>query len=111
MEIKGTESVKINAEVIRTKQVARRAPQALKRQAAAAAKTVTDRVDVRPENVSNEGYTAKYYDYTVNSDHDLVVKVRDLETRDEIRQIPSKEVQSFKRAYNKVVARFFDAKV
>ncbi|MBI5179592.1 MAG: hypothetical protein HZA04_10090 [Nitrospinae bacterium] len=50
------------------------------------------------------------YRYTVDSEHDVVVKVRDIETRREVKEIPTKAYQAFKRAYNKVVARFIDRK-
>lgn len=53
----------------------------------------------------------KTYDYTVNSMHDLVIKVKDTETRREVKQIPDKAYQAFKRGYHKVVDHLFDKKV
>lgn len=48
------------------------------------------------------------YDYAVDSENGVVVTVRHPETDEEIKQIPSKEVQAAKRAYHSVVDRLFD---
>lgn len=53
----------------------------------------------------------KYYDYTVNSDHELVIKVRERFTGKEIRQIPSKEALAIKHGLRKVMELFIDEMV
>ncbi len=76
-----------------------------------------DKVDVKSvEEASREirnpdPRAGKTYDYTVNSMHDLVIKVKDMETRREVKQIPDKAYQAFKRNYQKVVDQLFDKKV
>lgn len=76
-----------------------------------------DRVDVKSaEEASREirdpnPRAGKTYDYTVDSMHDVVIKVKDMETRREVKQIPDKAYQAFKRGYHKVVDHLFDKKV
>lgn len=78
---------------------------------------VVDRVDVGSakeagrENGAPNPRAGKTYDYTVNSMHEVVIKVIDTETRREIRQIPDKDYQTFKENYRKVIQRLFDKKV
>jgi len=52
-----------------------------------------------------------YNDYTVNSDNEVVVKVRNRETGDQVKQIPSKEYIAAKRAFRQMVEKLFDTKV
>lgn len=76
-----------------------------------------DKVDVKSaaeasrEIRNPDPRAGKTYDYTVNSTHDLVIKVKDMETRREVKQIPDKAYQAFKRGYHKVVDQLFDKKV
>lgn len=51
------------------------------------------------------------YDYTVNSTHDLVIKVKEMDTQREVKQIPDKAYQAAKRGYHKVVDQLIDKKV
>ena len=53
----------------------------------------------------------KYYDYTVNSEHELVIKVRERFTGKEIRQIPSKEALAIRHGLRKVMELFIDETV
>lgn len=53
----------------------------------------------------------KYYDYTVNSDHELVIKVRERFTGKEIRQIPTKEALAIRHGLRKVMELFIDETV
>lgn len=90
-----------------------------KEQAAAAspAPQSEDKVDVKSaqeasKEIQNLNLRAgKTYNYTVNSMHDLVIKVKDTETRREVKQIPDKAYQAFKKGYHKVVDHLFDKKV
>ena len=50
-------------------------------------------------------------DYTVNSENELVIKVKDGQTEMEIRQIPSKESQAARHAFREVVDKLFDETV
>ena len=76
-----------------------------------------DRVDVKSakeasKEIRNPNPRAgKIYDYTVNSTHDLVIKVKDVDTRREVKQIPDKAYQAFKRGYHKVVDPLIDKKI
>ncbi len=76
-----------------------------------------DKVDVKSaaeasKEIRNPNPRAgKQYNYTVDSMHDLVIKVKDMETRREVKQIPDKAYQAFKRGYHKVVDHLFDKKV
>lgn len=76
-----------------------------------------DRVDVKSAQEASREIrdpnprAGKTYDYTVDSMHDVVIKVKDMETRREVKQIPDKAYQAFKRGYHKVVDHLFDKKV
>jgi len=79
----------------------------------------SDFVDVHKPDKKAEGsspptvdlpHAGNQYRYSVDAQHEVVVKVHDMETRREVKQIPSKGYQAFKRAYNKVIARFIDRK-
>lgn len=76
-----------------------------------------DRVDVKSAQEASAEIrdpnprAGKTYDYTVDSMHDVVIKVKDVETRREVKQIPDKAYQAFKRGYHKVVDHLFDKKV
>lgn len=59
----------------------------------------------------NSGYTGKRYDYTFNVEHDLIIKVRDRNSNEEIKQIPSKETQAYRRAFREIVDKLLDIKV
>lgn len=65
----------------------------------------------RIENPTPSRDYGKYNDYTVNSEHELVITVRERFTGKEIKQIPSKEVLAAKHAHRRAVERIFDEKV
>ncbi len=65
----------------------------------------------RIENPTPNRDYGKYSDYTVNSEHELVITVRERFTGKEIKQIPSKEVLAARHAHRRVVERIFDEKV
>lgn len=73
-----------------------------------------DKVDVKSmretskENTDITLRSGKIYDYTVNSSHDLIIKVKDMSTMRELKEIPSKPHQAAKRGYHKVVDRILD---
>ncbi len=52
-----------------------------------------------------------YNDYTVNSDNEVIVKVRNRETGSQVKQIPSEEYVSAKRAFRQMVEKIFDTKI
>ena len=60
---------------------------------------------VKPEDDRDYG---KYSDYTVNSDHEMVVTVRERVTGKEIKQIPSDEVLAARHAHRKVTEHIID---
>ena len=76
-----------------------------------------DRVDVKSAKEASKEIrdpnprAGKMYNYTVDSRHDVVIKVKDMETRREVKQIPDKAYQAFKRGYHKVVDQLFDKKI
>lgn len=53
----------------------------------------------------------KYNDYTVNSDHEMVVTVRERVTGKEIKQIPSDEALAVRQAYRRVTEHIIDETV
>lgn len=63
---------------------------------------------VRPEADPDYG---KYNDYTVNSDHEVVITVRERVTGKEIKQIPSDEALAVRHAYRKVMEHIIDETV
>ena len=63
---------------------------------------------VQPEDDLDYG---KYSDYTVNSDHEMVVTVRERVTGKEIKQIPSDEELAIRQAYRRVTANIIDETV
>lgn len=73
-----------------------------------------DTVDVKSmretsrENTDLTARSGKVYDYTVNSSHDVIIKVKDMHTRKELKEIPSKPYQAAKRGYHKVVDKIID---
>ncbi len=76
-----------------------------------------DQVDVKSASEASKEIrnpnprAGKQYNYTVDSMHEVVIKVKDVETRREVKQIPDKAYQAFKRGYHKVVDHLFDKKV
>jgi len=52
--------------------------------------------------------SGKYLDYTLNSDNELVIRVREGYNGKEIRQIPSKAAQAARRGFRKVMDILFD---
>lgn len=63
---------------------------------------------VEPEGDLDYG---KYNDYKVNSDHEMVVTVRERVTGKEIKQIPSEEALAIRQAYRRVTAHIIDETV
>jgi len=67
-----------------------------------------ERPEERPEAERDYG---KYNDYTVNSEHELVITVRERVTGKEIKQIPSDEELAARHAYRRVVEGIIDETV
>ena len=63
---------------------------------------------VEPDDDRDYG---KYSDYTVNSDHEMVVTVRERVTGKEIKQIPSEEALATRKAFRKVTEHIIDETV
>ena len=63
---------------------------------------------VQPEDDRDYG---KYSDYTVNSDHEMVVTVRERVTGKEIKQIPSEEALAIRHAFRQVTEHIIDETV
>ena len=68
------------------------------------------------ENTDNNANTTavdsgKYNDYRVNSDYELIISVKNKQTNEEIRQIPTKEHQAVKEAINETVDKLIDKMV
>jgi len=113
MELKSVGSVDLRAEVIRQAQV-ERGPIQVDKQAtdtAEGARAAEYAPKKRSEIPSSSGYTDKQYDYTLNPDHDLIIKVKERNTNKEIKQIPSKEVQAYRRAFREIVDKLLDIRV
>ncbi len=115
MEMRNVDSVNPVAGVMRQAQVERNpSPIQVDKQASDRARGMRA-VEYAPKKQSvipNGGvYTDKQYDYTLNRDHDLVIKVKERSTDKEIRQIPSKEAQAYRRAFRAIVDRLLDIRV
>jgi uncharacterized FlaG/YvyC family protein len=52
--------------------------------------------------------SGKYNDYRVNSDYELIITVKNRQTNEEIRQIPSKEHQAVKQAISETIDHLID---
>jgi len=66
----------------------------------------------RPEmNFSEPEKAGNYLDYTVNSDNELVIKVKNRNNGSEVRQIPSKAAQAVKQAIRDGISQLFDKQV
>ncbi len=115
MELKSVDSVNLGAGVIRKAQVERNpSPTQVDKQAVdmdGGVRAVEYTPKKRSEIIGGDRYTGKQYDYTLNADHDLVIKVKERDTNKEIRQIPSKEAQAYRRAFRAIVDKLLDIKV
>ena len=66
----------------------------------------------KPEmNFSAPEKAGNYLDYTVNSDNELVIKVKNRNNGSEVRQIPSKAAQAVKQAIRDGISQLFDEQV
>ncbi len=63
---------------------------------------------VQPDDDRDYG---KYSDYTVNSDHEMVITVRERVTGKEIKQIPSEEALAARHAHRRVMDTIIDETV
>lgn len=61
-----------------------------------------DGKDLRPAGLS-AGENNEFFDYFINKNSDLAIKVIDRQTHQEIRQIPPEGQQAFKANYNRLV--------
>jgi len=115
------------AKRIREREVARDSETKLIKEREAALEAETKRIEERKaareieakpaaqteetESPEAERDYGKYSDYTVNSDHELVITVRERVTGKEIKQIPTDEELAAKHAYRRVVEGIIDETV
>ena len=81
------------------------------RKAAREIETKTASQSEEPEQPEAERDYGKYNDYTVNSDHELVITVRERVTGKEIKQIPSEEELAVKEAFRRGTEHIIDETV
>lgn len=58
--------------------------------------------DLRPDGLS-ASESNEFFDYFINKNSDLAIKVIDLQTHKEVRQIPPEGQQAYKANYNRLV--------
>jgi len=65
--------------------------------------------DVRGEMAKvSVALSGKETDYTINSDNEVIIKIRDRATGEQIKQIPSEESVAAKKAFRQITEKLFD---
>lgn len=76
-----------------------------------AAREIETEPAARTDQPETERDYGNYNDYAVNSDHEMVITVRERVTGKEIKQIPSEEALAVRQAYRKVTEHIIDETV
>jgi uncharacterized FlaG/YvyC family protein len=114
MDVKKIDAASLEVEAMLRKELQHPKPEAVKTEPKPEDRATQDRVDIndvarqKEKLESMNPRAGNLYNYTLDSEHDVVVKVRDMDTRREVKEIPSKAYQAFKRAYHTVVSKLID---